>query len=95
MRVDQEAETRQVLGTGELVAGEGQLQRGEPVIAQALNQGALGRVVVGLALLLAPLVEVVQLARRLVGRQVGFGDVIKDDCQPCQQQEERQQKDTT
>ncbi|MNN34248.1 hypothetical protein D3C81_1480460 [compost metagenome] len=94
LRVDQEAKACQVLGTGELVVGKWQFQRDEPVIAQALNQGALGGVVVSLALLLTPLVEVVQLARRLVGRQVGVGDVIKDDCQACQEQHERQQKDT-
>ncbi|MCY1508880.1 hypothetical protein D9M68_432040 [compost metagenome] len=93
-RIYQETEARQVFRAGEAVAGEGQFQGGEPLVAQALNRGALRRVVVGLARLVAPLVQIVQPAGRLVDREVGVGDVIEDDRKACEQQEKHQQKDT-
>jgi len=92
LRVGEEAEARQVVGAGELVLAEGQFEGGEPLVPQALNRGALRRVVVGLARLLAPLVEVMHLLRLAEQRQVGVGDVVEDDREGGEDQQQDQQE---
>jgi len=78
-RVDQKAEAGQVFGGGEAIGAERQLQRSEPVVLQAFHLGALRRVVVALAVRVAPLLEIVQGLRRLILRQVGIGDEVEPD----------------
>ncbi len=77
LRIGKEAKASQVVGSGEFVGGEGQLQRSEPVVAQAFDLGALRCVVVGLARFLIPLAEVMDLAGFAEGRQIGVGDVVE------------------
>ncbi|MCY1457934.1 hypothetical protein D9M71_752710 [compost metagenome] len=57
---------------------KGQFQGGEPVVAQALDLGPLGREIVALALFGAPLIQVVHLLRGRVARQFRVGDVVQD-----------------
>jgi len=75
--IDQKAEAGEVVGRGEFVPAERQLQRTEPVVFQPLNLGALRRVVVGLPVRLAPLIELVKPSRRLIVRQVRIGHEIQ------------------
>lgn len=77
-RVHEETETRQVGRFGKTLLGKRQLQCSEPVIAQALDLGALGREVVDLSVGGGPLVLVVHLLHRHVIRQLGVDHVIKD-----------------
>jgi len=74
--VHQKAKARQVLGGREGLFGKRQFQGGEPVVMQAFNLGALGGVVVGLAFSRAPLIQIVQLLRGLVGGQFWIGNEI-------------------
>ena len=75
--VYQKAEARQVFGGGKRLFGKRQLKGAEPVVMQAFNLGALGGVVIGLAISRAPLIQVVQLLRGLVSRQFWIGDEIE------------------
>ena len=76
LRVDQEAETGEIFRGGEALLGEGQFQCLEPLVTQAFDLRTLGREVVGLPLLFAPLIQVTYLLRRGVEGQFRVGDVI-------------------
>ncbi len=78
-RIDQKAEAREVVGRGELVLAEGQLQRTEPVVLQSLNLGALRRVVIGLPLRGVPLLQIMQRFGRFVLWKVRVGHEIQPD----------------
>ncbi|MNZ54200.1 hypothetical protein D3C78_720970 [compost metagenome] len=94
-RIDQETEAGEIGRVGELVGGEGLFERDEPLVAQSLNLGSLGRVVVGLAGLLVPLREQVELFRWAVGRQIGVGGVPGDDAGRHQYQQQDGKQDTS
>src|SRR5690606_37029839 len=55
LRIGEKTEAGEVIETSELFSPEWHLQGAEPVVAQSLNRGALRCVVIGLALLVAPL----------------------------------------
>ncbi|MCY1427963.1 hypothetical protein D9M71_438330 [compost metagenome] len=90
-RIDEKTKPPQVLWRGEALAGKGQLQGREPVVMQAFYLGALGCVVVRLAVGFAPLLQKMQASGGAVRRQVGPGHVIQghgngDQDQGCQHQ---------
>lgn len=89
--IDQEAEARQVLRRGEALFGKRQFQGSEPVVMQALDLGALGREVVGLAVGGTPLILVVHLLHGHVFRQPGVEGVIDHHGQGEPQHDEYQQ----
>lgn len=92
--IGEKAEAGQVIETGELFRAEGHFQRSEPVVAQAFYRGALRCVVVSLALLLAPLLQIMQLVWLLVGRQVGVGHVVQHHRQTDQRQQDNEFENT-
>jgi len=77
--IDQKAEAREVVGRGEPVPAEGQLQRTEPVVLQSLNLGALRRVVIGLPLRGVPLLQIMQRFGHFVFWKVRVGHEIQPD----------------
>ncbi len=92
--IDQETEARQVLGGGETLLRERQFQRGKPVVTQAFYLGALGGVVVDLAVVGAPLIEIVHLINWHVLGESRVGDVIQNHRQAQAEQGDEQQQGT-
>ena len=84
--INQKTEACEVFRGRETLLREGQFQRLEPFIAQAFDLCALRREVVGLAFLLAPLLQVMHLLGRDIEGQFRVGDVVQNHCQSQAQQ---------
>lgn len=76
--VDQKTEAGEVLGGGKTLLGERQLQCLKPFVTQAFDLCALGREIVGLPFLLAPLIQVMHLFDGGVEGQFRVGNVVQD-----------------
>ena len=94
LRVDQKAKAREVFRGGKTLLRERQLQRLKPFVTKAFDLRPLRSEVVGLALLLSPLVQVMHLFCGRGEGQSRIGDIVKNHRQNQSQQHHDQRQHT-